>query len=112
MCKINILFQVIFRDQNPGLYFEFTMPNDVTEHTDEYRWELSDWSTCSATCGGGEQVSRAICKQAGKDLTVAAEKCASDLRPSDKMRTCNLHPCPVRSVTLKLSLIGVMFSII
>ncbi|XP_054289073.1 A disintegrin and metalloproteinase with thrombospondin motifs 7-like [Macrosteles quadrilineatus] len=94
--KEDILIYVIFRDQNPGLYFEFTMPNEQQEHTDVYRWELSDWSTCSATCGGGEQVSKAVCKETGKDMSVAAEKCASGLRPSDRMQTCNLHSCPTR----------------
>lgn len=80
------------------MYFEFTLPNDKPEVVHEYHWELSDWSTCSATCGGGEQVARVVCRTKNKDI-VEVGQCKGELRPSDRMRACNLHPCPVRFVT-------------
>lgn len=100
--KIQLVFsitklylQIVFRDKNPGVYFEFTLPKETVEETIQYEWQLGEWSTCSVTCGGGEQSSIPVCHEIGKGV-VAPSKCRVDLRPPNLQKACNLHSCPVR----------------
>ena len=53
--------QLLFRETNPGVSYEYTVPNENMTRTPEFRWEYTDWSVCTATCGGGTQVSPPKC---------------------------------------------------
>uniref|UniRef100_A0A1B6CGF3 Peptidase M12B domain-containing protein n=1 Tax=Clastoptera arizonana TaxID=38151 RepID=A0A1B6CGF3_9HEMI len=94
----DIMLYLIFRDHNinPGLLYEYTLPNPKQLANQVFKWKLSDWEMCSVTCGGGEQISRAVCKETITGETVPNEKCQSLTKPPNQMRTCNLQPCLIR----------------
>lgn len=91
--QVHIL--LLFQTENPGLSFEYTIPNKNITRKPEFHWQYTDWSVCSATCNGGIQVSRARCleKEAG---LVEDKYCTSLNKPSDITRICNKHQCPAR----------------
>lgn len=107
-------FQVIFRGRarNPGLRYQYTVRRPgVLPPSRSWRW--TDWSSCSATCGGGHQELRAVCTSGDQHggqhggqgqpgqldqalQTLPDEECelAVGPRPPDKTRTCANHACP------------------
>uniref|UniRef100_A0A182M574 ADAMTS cysteine-rich domain-containing protein n=1 Tax=Anopheles culicifacies TaxID=139723 RepID=A0A182M574_9DIPT len=57
---------------------------------------MTDWSVCSATCGGGKQYREPICYHMGKRVT-KQELClrhAYGKRLEPIVRDCNDDPCP------------------
>ncbi|XP_041074069.1 ADAMTS-like protein 3 isoform X2 [Polyodon spathula] len=68
-----------------------------------YRWELSDWTACSSTCGHkGTQSRRLVCIGAsGQEVT----RSACDLLPrrASPTQPCNIQDCPPRWVSSKWS---------
>ena len=50
-----VLFQLLFQSQNPGIEFEYTVPNEnATEHRiPEFYWKYLPWTHCTVSCGGG-----------------------------------------------------------
>lgn len=57
-----------------------------------YHWQISDWSNCSASCGGGLQTRQADCKVNSTGAVVYSGYCGS-VRPDDTRR-CNEVHCP------------------
>ncbi|CAG2056713.1 unnamed protein product, partial [Timema podura] len=94
----DVLFQLIYngRYRNFGLRYEFTVPRQEQAGPPEYRWTFSDWSPCSATCGGGTQSSAPVCLQKGGGGLVNVSLCETGRKPDMLMRVCNTHPCPAR----------------
>nr|CAD7569776.1 unnamed protein product [Timema californicum] len=84
------------RYRNFGLRYEFTIPRQEPAGPPEYRWTFSDWSPCSATCGGGTQSSAPVCLQKGGGGLVNVSLCEMGRKPDMLMRVCNTHPCPAR----------------
>ena len=82
--SIILSFQLISRGhyRNFGLRYEYT-------------WVFSDWSLCTATCGGGTQTSKPFCNEK-KSGVVEEHFCESIEKPETKLRECNLNPCPAR----------------
>ena len=89
--------QLIFRGKyrNFGVTYEYTVPKEQPMRIPLYKWTFSDWSSCSATCGGGTQESHPVCREKD-DGTVKEDLCISEEKPDHMMRVCNTHPCPAR----------------
>ena len=91
--------QLLFRAANPGVSYEYTVPNENITRIPEFSWKYMDWSACTATCGGGTQVSQPQCIE--KEAGLVEETYCSPLdKPPEKTQTCNTKTCPPRSVTL------------
>ncbi|CAL8241804.1 unnamed protein product [Merluccius merluccius] len=60
------------------------------------RWQLADWSPCSASCGGGTQGRRVTCV-GGPDQRpqeLGSQRCVgAGRRPPSDTKPCNLQPC-------------------
>lgn len=73
----------------------------------EYRWQLGDWNTCSATCGNsGTQFRKLLCVGA-KEQEVNLTLCDESQKPTVNYQSCNTHDCPAR-YTLPLKIIMMM----
>ncbi|XP_043799822.1 A disintegrin and metalloproteinase with thrombospondin motifs 7-like isoform X3 [Apis laboriosa] len=81
--------------RNFGLRYEYTVPKKEPDRAPEYSWVFSDWSLCTATCGGGTQTSKPFCNEK-KSGVVEEHFCESIEKPETKLRECNLNPCPAR----------------
>ncbi|XP_068083512.1 protein madd-4 [Anabrus simplex] len=64
-----------------------------------YHWEETPLSLCSATCGGGRRMSRAVCKNRLTGAEVEEQLCNASQKPDRKVTECNTQPCPPRWVT-------------
>uniref|UniRef100_A0A670JTA8 ADAMTS like 3 n=1 Tax=Podarcis muralis TaxID=64176 RepID=A0A670JTA8_PODMU len=65
----------------------------------EYRWQLGDWNTCSATCGNsGTQFRKLLCVGA-KEQEVNLTLCDESQKPTVNYQSCNTHDCPARWTT-------------
>ncbi|OAD60301.1 A disintegrin and metalloproteinase with thrombospondin motifs 7 [Eufriesea mexicana] len=81
--------------RNFGLRYEYTVPKKEPDRAPEYSWVFSDWSLCTATCGGGTQTSKALCNEK-KSGVVEDHFCDGIDKPESILRECNLNPCPAR----------------
>ncbi|XP_076387839.1 A disintegrin and metalloproteinase with thrombospondin motifs 7 isoform X2 [Megachile rotundata] len=81
--------------RNFGLRYEYTVPKKEPDRAPEYSWLFSDWSLCTATCGGGTQTSKAVCNEK-KSGIVEDHFCDGIEKPESILRECNLNPCPAR----------------
>ncbi|KAF5299315.1 hypothetical protein FQA39_LY02488 [Lamprigera yunnana] len=103
--KEPILIYVLFRGKayNPGISYQYTISKREPK-TVQYLWILSDWSQCSATCGGGTQFRRPLCQESVANImpsvidgtaTIVDETwCENSNRPEQLMRICNIENCP------------------
>lgn len=46
--------QFLFQSENPGLKYEYTIPNANATRKPEFSWQYTEWSVCTVTCGGGK----------------------------------------------------------
>ncbi|XP_068158659.1 A disintegrin and metalloproteinase with thrombospondin motifs 7 isoform X2 [Drosophila tropicalis] len=91
-------------ESNAGIYYEFTLPafnvsaaggHHHPQHH-QYAWRLGNWTTCSATCGGGLQHRDPICQENGKVLSdkLPCWTLAKNKRPLRQTRSCAEQQCP------------------
>ncbi|RXM99651.1 ADAMTS-like protein 1 [Acipenser ruthenus] len=62
-----------------------------------HRWRETDFFPCSATCGGGYQLTSAECFDLRSERVVADQYChyyPENVKPKPKLRECNMDPCP------------------
>nr|XP_042127313.1 ADAMTS-like protein 1 isoform X2 [Peromyscus maniculatus bairdii] len=62
-----------------------------------HRWRETDFFPCSATCGGGYQLTSAECYDLRSSRVVADQYChyyPENIKPKPKLQECNLDPCP------------------
>ncbi|XP_053716343.1 ADAMTS-like protein 1 isoform X1 [Synchiropus splendidus] len=95
---------------NGPLAADFTVkaqPVGVTESAIQYifyqpiphRWRQTDFFPCSATCGGGYQLTSAECVDFRSRRVVLDQFChyhPENIKPKPKLQECNLDPCPAR----------------
>lgn len=90
--------QIIFKGKhkNLGIRYEYTLSSNSTAET-IYNWKLlEDWSTCSKTCGTGEQIRIPVCYKRWEGI-VEDDFCwknAENKRPEKATRPCNENACP------------------
>ena len=51
-----MILQLLYQEANPGVQYEYSIPKGISQQTDpdSYSWISSEFSVCSATCGGGK----------------------------------------------------------
>ncbi|XP_065405542.1 ADAMTS-like protein 1 isoform X3 [Chrysemys picta bellii] len=62
-----------------------------------HRWRETDFFPCSASCGGGYQLTSAECYDLRSSRVVADQYChyyPENIKPKPKLQECNLDPCP------------------
>lgn len=93
--KEDLLIYLLFQSKNPGLKYEYTVPDKNVTRRPEFEWQSLEWTPCTVTCGGGLQVSPAKCMEKEAGL-VEDTYCNATERPKTRKRPCNKHPCPAR----------------
>ncbi|XP_028966579.1 A disintegrin and metalloproteinase with thrombospondin motifs 7 [Galendromus occidentalis] len=93
--KEGIVIFLLFQSENPGVKYEYTMPESNATRRPEFEWKYADWTVCSVTCGGGYQESYAKCMEKEAGL-VEDTYCTHTPKPKPIKRTCNTHQCPAR----------------
>uniref|UniRef100_A0A182JAX5 Uncharacterized protein n=1 Tax=Anopheles atroparvus TaxID=41427 RepID=A0A182JAX5_ANOAO len=94
MEDVNVIIKK--KNNHVGIRFEYTLPSYNNNNQSTYYWTLSDWSVCTATCGGGKQTRESVCYHRGKGM-VKEELClrhAFGKRHEQISRDCNDDPCP------------------
>ncbi|XP_071954532.1 A disintegrin and metalloproteinase with thrombospondin motifs 6-like [Antedon mediterranea] len=91
-----LTIEVLMQQKNADLSVEYTIPknsNESLEKTSQFSWIHEDWSPCSATCGGGEQIAEVLCEE---NLSGIVENfyCNQTTKPNRKQRECNTDNCP------------------
>ncbi|XP_075416084.1 ADAMTS-like protein 1 isoform X2 [Tenrec ecaudatus] len=62
-----------------------------------HRWRETDFFPCSATCGGGYQLTSAECYDLRSNRMVADQYChyyPENVKPKPQLQECSLDPCP------------------
>ncbi|XP_039614103.1 ADAMTS-like protein 1 isoform X4 [Polypterus senegalus] len=62
-----------------------------------HRWRETDFFPCSATCGGGYQLTSAECFDLRSSRVVPDQYChyyPENVKPKPKLQECNMDPCP------------------
>ncbi|KAF7997831.1 hypothetical protein HCN44_009229 [Aphidius gifuensis] len=95
--KGDIVIYLIYRGhyRNFGLRYDYTVPKIEPDRAPEYTWVLSEFSTCTVTCGSGIQTSHAFCQER-KSGVVEDKFCNEKTKPDFVLRECNKNPCPAR----------------
>jgi len=86
-------FNVLQQNSNDGIHL-MVFPCSLFFPID--RWILSDWSSCSATCGDGIQTRDLTCKQeisATLTMRVNEAACLNAAPTLPRVRSCNLGAC-------------------
>lgn len=91
-----LVVEVLLQGWNPGIHWEYTLSKEDTDKQNQpkhnYTWAIIR-SQCSATCAGGQMVTKSSCY---RDLRVQvnASYCNSRTRLSTGVVSCNTQPCP------------------
>ncbi|XP_054711057.1 A disintegrin and metalloproteinase with thrombospondin motifs 7-like [Uloborus diversus] len=93
--KENLRILLLYQTENPGVTYEYTIPNKNVTRKPEFHWSHADWTVCSTSCGGGSQLAKPKCveKEAG---LVEDKYCDASIKPAEKTRPCNKHQCPAK----------------
>ncbi|XP_049815817.1 protein madd-4-like [Schistocerca nitens] len=63
-----------------------------------FHWEHAPASLCSAPCGGGRKMSRAVCRNRVTGADADEQLCNASQRPPRLLLPCNTHRCPAKWV--------------
>ncbi|CAH1118874.1 unnamed protein product [Phaedon cochleariae] len=90
---------------NPGVHYRYSIWKQQKTKQVKYTWHLSEWSQCSATCGGGVQSRGPLCRESTMDASDAEMErptsvddyfCEPADKPEREMRACNDDVCPYK----------------
>ncbi|XP_058824477.1 A disintegrin and metalloproteinase with thrombospondin motifs 12 [Topomyia yanbarensis] len=94
----DITISVIMKKKNnhAGIRYEYTLSSNSTRNHSPYYWKLTDWTLCSATCGGGKQHRESVCNHRGEGIVDNSfcEQNAHNKHHEKMTRNCNEDPCP------------------
>ncbi|XP_068597872.1 A disintegrin and metalloproteinase with thrombospondin motifs 7 [Brachionichthys hirsutus] len=89
--------QLLFQETNPGVRYEYTISQDVSEdndvHGSGFFWKYGSWTECSVTCGTGVQRQIVHCVEKTTGI-MEGHMCDPSTRPADNQTSCNKDPCP------------------
>ncbi|XP_015670243.1 A disintegrin and metalloproteinase with thrombospondin motifs 18 [Protobothrops mucrosquamatus] len=92
-----LIFEVLLQGKNPGISWRYTLSkvnneNKIFTKRHSYSWVMVQ-SDCSATCGGGHLIAKAVCLQ-DHQTRVNSSFCGPRTKPLTETMMCNANPCP------------------
>ncbi|RLU15132.1 hypothetical protein DMN91_013019 [Ooceraea biroi] len=86
---------LLYQDRNVGVHYEYSIPKKFSSRTDpdSYTWVTDEFSSCSASCGGGYQSRRVACVRRRDNQPVDEGLCDPQLEPADT-QGCSEEACP------------------
>lgn len=70
---------------------QLSVPNTIDEIN--FRWTISGFTECSATCAGGRQDTKVVCTKGNTNMIVTEENC-DPAKKNIQSIICNKQPCP------------------
>ncbi|XP_058806520.1 papilin [Phymastichus coffea] len=95
---------LLYQDNNVGVDYEYSIPKKYSQRTDpdSYTWVVDEFSSCSASCGGGYQSRRVSCVKRSNNEEADEKLCDPTLEPADT-QGCGTEACPPEWVTSEWS---------
>ncbi|XP_060110023.1 A disintegrin and metalloproteinase with thrombospondin motifs 18 isoform X1 [Heteronotia binoei] len=92
-----LVFEILLQGKNPGIAWQYTFSKMVNENKiftkgHSYLW-VTVQSDCSASCGGGHLIAKAVCLQDHR-TRVNSSFCGPRTKPLTETKICNMNPCP------------------
>uniref|UniRef100_A0A8C5S6P5 A disintegrin and metalloproteinase with thrombospondin motifs 18 n=1 Tax=Laticauda laticaudata TaxID=8630 RepID=A0A8C5S6P5_LATLA len=92
-----LIFEVLLQGKNPGISWRYVLSvvnneNKIFTKRHSYSWVMVQ-SDCSATCGGGHLIAKAVCLQ-DHQTRVNSSFCGPRTKPLTETMMCNANPCP------------------
>ncbi|XP_039183491.1 A disintegrin and metalloproteinase with thrombospondin motifs 18 isoform X2 [Crotalus tigris] len=92
-----LIFEVLLQGKNPGISWRYTLSkvnneNKIFTKRHSYSWVMVQ-SDCSATCGGGHLIAKAVCLQ-DHQTRVNSSFCGPRSKLLTETMMCNANPCP------------------
>ncbi|XP_061595470.1 A disintegrin and metalloproteinase with thrombospondin motifs 7 isoform X2 [Cololabis saira] len=96
--KEPLWIQLLFQENNPGVRYEYTISQNVSEDNNNipatvFFWKYGSWTECSVTCGTGVQRQVVHCVEKTTGI-VEEHLCDPSTRPEDNRTSCNKDACP------------------
>ncbi|XP_045527734.1 papilin isoform X3 [Pieris brassicae] len=89
-----LYLSLLLQEDNVGISYEYSIPTaQAPPPNQQYNWVHGEFSSCSATCGGGTQTRDVTCRSREELEVVDDSLCDKGLRPPTT-DTCNTDPCP------------------
>ncbi|KAM6430417.1 A disintegrin and metalloproteinase with thrombospondin motifs 18 isoform 2-T3 [Liasis olivaceus] len=92
-----LVFEMLLQGKNPGISWQYTLSkvnneNKIFTKRHSYSWVMVQ-SDCSATCGGGHLIAKAVCLQ-DHQTRVNSSFCGPRTKPLTETMMCSANPCP------------------
>nr|XP_056718448.1 A disintegrin and metalloproteinase with thrombospondin motifs 18 isoform X1 [Euleptes europaea] len=92
-----LVFEILLQGKNPGIAWQYTFSKMINENKiftkgHSYLW-VTVQSDCSATCGGGHLIAKAVCLQDHR-TRVNSSFCGPRTKSLTETKICNTNPCP------------------
>ncbi|KAK9688591.1 ADAM-TS Spacer 1 [Popillia japonica] len=89
----SLFIVLLYQDRNVGIRYEYSIPKSVhVSDTETYAWTFDQFTTCSASCGGGVQFRNVSCAGRKSLDPVDPNLCDANNKPVDTQK-CGEIPC-------------------